>query len=429
MNLDFVLLFLMLFLFMALGLNVASSMMFSAVIYMMIHDISVFSALVQSTTAPRAQTLMSVGFFILAGGLMNTGGITMKIFNFAHDLCCWIPGGLAHANVVGSVIFAGMSGSATADAGGIGKIEIDAMTSQGYELEFSCAVTGASSILSPIIPPSIPAVLLACITGVSTGRLFTAGIVPGLVYSLGMMALIIVIAIKRGYERTKLPPLSKFWKDFVDAFFPLLTPVIILGGIYSGVVTPTEAAVMACLYAMILSLVTREMDLKGIIFTLKDSCRLLMSILYITIAANMFGYVITMEQVPRIVAEMMTANISTSTGCLLAVTVILLILGCVMDGTATIYIAAPVLFPVAIALGCDPVQFCMVFSFTLMIGVITPPFGMVLFVMQGMTGAKYGALCKALLPFMVLAVGMALLMVFCEPLTTWLPDLIYGPMM
>ncbi len=428
MNLHFILLFVMLFGFMALGIPVAIAMVISSMIYMAVFDISIYSAVVQSVSAPMSQTLLATGFFILAGNLMNRGGVTRKIFNFAQDIVGWIPGGLAHANVVASVIFAGMSGSATADAGGLGQIEVEAMTEKGYDLDFSLAVTGASTILSPIIPPSVPAVMLACITGVSTGRLFMAGIVPGIVYAGAMMVMIVFISLKRGYPRNPWPSRKVFVQDLISAFFPLLTPVIILACIYNGVVTPSEAAVLAGVYATILGLVTRDLKIRELPHIFKDGCELLISILFIVIATKMFSYIITLEQVPATISKIMMANVSSPTVCLLIVMLVLLICGCVMDNTATIFIVAPVLFPVATAMGVDPVQFCIVFSFTLMIGVITPPVGMVLFVLQGMSGIEFGKLCKAMFPFMLLAIGMSILMILVPGITTWLPNLIYGAM-
>lgn len=425
MILKFILLFGLLFVFMALGAPVAVSMLFSCFIYMWAFDISIVSAIMQCTTAPMSQTLLSVGFFILAGNLMNNGGVTRKIFKFAKNIVGWIPGGLGHANVIASVIFAGMSGSATADAGGLGQIEVEAMTEDGYDLDFSLAITGASTILSPIIPPSIPAVLLACLTGVSTGRLFTGGIIPGVIFALALMAMVYVIALRRKYPRSPFPTWKVFFKDLLQAFFPLLTPVIILASIYSGVVTPTEAAVLAGAYAILLGLVSRDLKPRDIPRIFKESCDLLVSILFITVAAKILSYIITVEQVPAIISRAMIANVDSGTAFLFIEAAILLICGCVMDGTATIYIVAPILFPISQALGVDPVQFCIVFSFTLMVGVITPPFGMVLFVLQGMSGIAFGRLCKAMLPFIVVSLIMILLLILIPGLSAWLPSLIY----
>ena len=217
-------------------------------------------------------------------------------------------------------------------------------------------------------------------------------------------------------------------QDLISAFFPLLTPVIILACIYNGVVTPSEAAVLAGVYATILGLVTRDLKIRELPHIFKDGCELLISILFIVIATKMFSYIITLEQVPATISKIMMANVSSPTVCLLIVMLVLLICGCVMDNTATIFIVAPVLFPVATAMGVDPVQFCIVFSFTLMIGVITPPVGMVLFVLQGMSGIEFGKLCKAMFPFMLLAIGMSILMILVPGITTWLPNLIYGAM-
>ncbi|MDO4549347.1 MAG: TRAP transporter large permease, partial [Clostridia bacterium] len=386
MILRIIILFVMLFGFMALGTPVASAMLFSSFIYMWAFDINIFSAVVSAMNAPMSQTLLSVGFFILAGNLMNNGGVTRKIFKFAKDIVGWIPGGLGHANVVASVIFAGMSGSATADAGGLGAIEVKAMTDEGYDMDFSLAVTGASTILSPIIPPSIPAVLLACLTGVSTGRLFTGGIIPGFIFAVFLMATVYVIALKRGYPRTPFPGRKAFWRDFMEAFFPLLTPIIILGSIYTGIVTPTEAAVLAGFYAVILGLISRDLKLRDLPRIFAESGKLLISILFITVAARIMQYIITIEQIPAIIANALIANVNSPVVFLIIEAAILLILGCVMDGTATIFIVTPILWPIAQQMGVDPIQFCIVFSFTLMVGVITPPFGMVLFVLQGMSG-------------------------------------------
>ena len=212
------------------------------------------------------------------------------------------------------------------------------MKKNGYDTDFSLAVTGGSTILSPIIPPSIPAVLLACITGASTGRLFMAGVIPGLLYAGIMMVMITVMSVKRKYPRDPFPKGKQFVKDFLAAFFPLLTPVIILGSIYNGVVTPSEAATLAGVYAILVGLCTRDLKVKELPHIFREGVQLLGSILYITVAAKVFSYIITLEQVPTIVAELMVKGIHSPFGCLMVVAVILLICGCVMDGTATIFI-------------------------------------------------------------------------------------------
>ena len=245
MSFNFIWLFVMLFALMALGMPIAFALLVSSFAYISIFKLGFTTAVVQCIQAPMSQTLLSMGFFILAGNLMNNGGVTRRIFRFCQDLVGWIPGGLGHANVVASVIFAGMSGTALGDAGGLGAIEVKAMKDEGFDLDFSLAVTGASSVLGPIIPPSVPMVMLAVITGVSTGRLFFSGVIPGLIAAGGMMFLIWVISVKRHYPRAPFPKGRVLWDSFRQAFFPLMTPVIILASIYTGVVTPSEAAVLA----------------------------------------------------------------------------------------------------------------------------------------------------------------------------------------
>lgn len=426
MSFNFIWLFIMLFGLMALGAPVAMAMLISSLVYMWYFDMSFYSAAVQAISAPMSQTLLATGFFILAGNLMNRGGVTRKIFNFAKDIVGWIAGGLGHANVVASVIFAGMSGSATADAGGLGQIEIEAMTEDGYDLDFAVAVTGASSVLGPIIPPSIPAVMLAVITGVSTGRLFMAGVIPGLLCAVALMILVYIIAVKRGYPRTPFPPAKIFLNDFKAAFLPLLTPAIILGSIYNGVITPSEAAVMAGVYAIILGFLGRDLRVRELPGIFRETCQLLISILFIIIASKIFGYIITIERVPAVVSEIMLGNITSKFACLLVIMAILTVCGCVMDNTATIFIVTPVLFPIAVSMGIDPVHFCMVFIFTLMLGVVTPPVGMVLFVLQGMTGIPFGRMIKAMAPFLIVLFGFALILALFPGITTWLPTLVYG---
>ena len=441
MDLSFIWLFVFLIFMMGLGMPVAIAMLASSFLYMQIFDINFYSAMVQSISAPMSQTLLATGFFILAGNLMNHGGITDRIFGFAKTLVGWIPGGLGHANVVASVIFAGMSGSATADAAGLGRIEIEAMTKNGYDTPFAAATTAASSVIGPIIPPSVPfvmygqsagvspsvpMVMMAVITGVSTGRLFAAGMVPGVICALSQMIVVLIIALKRKYPRTPFPTLSGFWEDLKRSFLPLLTPVLMLVGIYTGAVTPSESAVLAGLYAIALGLLTHEIRIRDLPHIFADSCKFLISVLFIVVASDVFGYIITLERIPNIVTEMMMSSIGSSTGCLLVIVLIMLVVGCFMDGTAAIFIVAPILYPVAVSFGIDPIHFCLIFVFVLMAGVVTPPFGMVLFILQGITKIKFSLLVKNMVPFYIAFAAVILLFVFVPATSTWLPTLIYG---
>ncbi|MBD5149786.1 MAG: TRAP transporter large permease [Oscillibacter sp.] len=428
MSLNFIWLFVMLFIMMALNIPVATSMLISSVVYMLVYDIPIFSASIQSIWSPMSSVLLSTGFFILAGNLMNNGGVTKRIFHFANTMVGWIPGGLAHSNVLASVIFAGMSGTAIGDAGGLGQIEVQAMTDNGYDLDFSLAVTGASSILGPIIPPSVPMVMYSLVGGVSIGRMFMAGIIPGIISAVGMMALCYVISIKRKYAKLKFPTLKEVWSSFRYAFFPLMAPVIILASIYSGVITPSESAVIAAVYAIVIGLFSKDLGIKELPKIFKESFQLFGSVLYIYIASKFFGFVVTYEQVPNALANLVRNSIGNSSPFLffLAVIAILLVCGCIMDNNATILIIAPVLAPLASSFGIDPVHFGLVFIFTMMIGVVTPPVGIILFVLQGMSGISFGKLCRAITPFIILIIGCAILFALVPELSTWLPNLVFG---
>lgn len=427
MSLNIIWLFVMLFGMMALDIPVATSMLVSAVVYMLVFDIPMLSATIQSIWSPMSSILLSTGFFILAGNLMNNGGVTKRIFNFANTLVGWVPGGLGHANVVASVIFAGMSGTAVGDAGGLGQIEVNAMTDNGYDLDFSLAVTGASSILGPIIPPSVPMVMYALVAGASIGKMFMAGIIPGLISAAGMMGLVYYFAKKRNYTKLKFPTGKEFWQSFRYAFFPLLAPIIILVSIYSGVITPSESAVIAAVYAMVIGVLSKDLSIKAIPGIFKESFQLFGSILYIFVASKFFGFVVAYEQVPNYLAKFVVDNIGDSPALFfLCVIVILLICGCIMDNNATILIITPVLAPVAASLGIDPIHFGLVFIFTMMIGVVTPPVGIILFVLQGMSGISFGKLCRAIAPFIIMLIACALLFALVPALSTWLPNLLFG---
>ena len=425
MDYNFLLLFVMFLGMMALGIPVAIALLCSSAIYMWIFDISFLGAITQSIYAPMSATLLSMGFYLFAGNLMNNGGVTRKIFGFCKRIVCWLPGGLGQANIVASLIFAGMSGSALADAGGLGKIELAAMRDDGYDDDFSLAVTGASSVLGPIVPPSIPAVMFAVMTGVSTGRLFMAGVVPGLIACVAMMITVHIIATKRSYPRERFDA-KLAWQSFKSAFFALLTPVIILYCIYSGVVTPSEAAVVAGVYALVLGLASKDLSLKEIPALVKETVEMMSSVLFIVLATKFFGYILTIEQVPSKLANLIVSFVSSPLSGLLLMALLLVICGCLMDNNATILVVTPVLFPIAQALGIDPVHFGLVFIFTLMVGVITPPVGMVLFVLQGMSGISFGRLCKAVAPFIFVLFACDLLFILFPGLSTWLPTLIYG---
>ena len=370
--------------------------------------------------------LLAVPFFILAGNLMNTAGITARIFDFALALVGWLRGGLGHVNVGASVIFAGMSGAAVADAGGLGAIEIKAMRDAGYDDDFSVGITAASSTIGPIIPPSLPMVIYGVVAGASIGQLFAAGFIPGLIMALSLMIMVAVISWRRNYPRDRAFRLGVLWTAFRRAFLSLLTPVIIVGGILSGAFTPTEAAVAACAYALFLGLfVYRTLTLRRFLRVSFDTIETTAVVLFVVGAAAIFAWVLTSNRAPEVVAGMLLAVSDRPWVILLLINLILLVVGCFMETVAAITIMVPVLLPVAVELGIDPVHFGVIMVLNLMIGLLTPPVGMVLYVLARVANISFERAVVGTAPFLVPLVVVLMLITFVPSLTMWLPTLIY----
>lgn len=368
--------------------------------------------------------LLAIPFFILAGNLMNNGGITTRIFRFANSLVGYIPGGLGHANVVASIIFSGMSGSAVADAGGLGMVEMKAMNDEGYEPEFSAAVTAASATIGPIIPPSIPMVVYGVMAEVSIGALFAGGFIPGLLLGLVMMIIIYFKAIKNDYPRNERFDFGELWASFKSAFLALLTPIIIIGGILSGIVTPTEAAVVATVYALFLGIVVyRQLKIKDIFRILIESMETTATVTFIIAAAASFAWLIAIEGIPADIA-MAVGGISQKWIFLLLFNIFFLLLGTFMETLSIEVIMVPVLVPIMQMLGLNPLHMGVVLVLNLMIGLITPPIGMSLFITSKVGGVKLEKLYKAVLPFLLPLIGVLFLITYFDRLVTWLPDLL-----
>lgn len=420
------LLFGLFFLFLIMGMPVAFCMMCSAVFYCMTYGESINMVLTRTIAGPSSFTLMALAFFILAGNIMNNGGVTDQIFGFCKKAVGWIPGGLGHANVLASVIFAGMSGAAVADAGGLGAIEVKAMRDDGYDDEFSVAVTGASSIIGPIIPPSIPVVVYAVAAGVSVGKLLIGGIFPGLVLAFCMMVYIYFVSKKRHYPRHKFEGLPALGRSFVKSIPALLTPCIILGGILTGICTPTEASAVAVAYALALSLVSRNLSLKDLPKILDDTILTTMSVLFIVGCANGFGYIITIAQLPQQMIDLFSTFISDRYTALLLINLFLLVVGMLMESLSALTLLTPILVPIAMSYGIDPVHFGIVMILNLMIGMLTPPVGMVLFVLSRMTPVPFEKICKAMIPFIVMCLVALVIIALFPPVVTFLPNLLMG---
>lgn len=367
--------------------------------------------------------LMAVPFFVLAGDLMNQGGTTRRLINFANMLVGRIPGGLAQTNVVASMFFGGISGSAVADAAAMGSILVPGMVRQGYGAGFSAAVTAASSTMGPIIPPSIFMVIMGVTTGLSIGGLFAAGIVPGLMLGLAMMALSWFIAIRRNFPRDNEPiTRSRVWRETKSAGPALLAPVIILGGILGGVFTPTEAAAVAVLYSFILGVfIYRELDAKKIFHVLVESGITTSVLLLIIGMANIFAWVLTSEQVPMRLANAMLSITENPYMILLLVNALLIFIGMFLEGGAAIIILAPTLLAVATQVGIDPLHFGLIMVLNIAVGLLTPPLGVCLFVVCGVTGLSLTRVTKAVLPFLAVEILVLLLVTYLPGLILFLP--------
>src|SRR5258705_2067155 len=367
--------------------------------------------------------LIAVPMFIFAANVMNSGSLSERIYGLAHALMGRFRGGLAHVNVLASVIFSGMSGSAIADAVGPGMVEIEMMCKENrYSRPFAVAVSAASATIGPIIPPSIPMVLYALVSGASVGALFLGGGVPGLLMAAAMMLVIIWIARRRNFPMEAPVPWREIPRIFLRTLLPLLMPVLLLGGIYSGVFTPTEAAAVAALYALVLALfVYRALDWKGLVSVLAESARSTAVVGIIICGAFIFNYVLATEQMPARVAEWFTSLELGPLGFLLVANLVFLVLGCLLDTTTLLLVLVPLLVPVAKAVGVDLVHFGVVIVVNMMIGLLTPPYGVLVFVMSGLAGTPVKEIVRELVPFILALVAVLFLITFVPSLVLALP--------
>jgi TRAP-type C4-dicarboxylate transport system permease large subunit len=408
--------------------------------------------------------LLAVPFFIWAGNLMNSAGITNRIYNFALALVGWLKGGLGHVNVVGSMIFAGMSGTAIADAAGLGTIEIKAMTDHGYSKEFSVGVTAASATVGPIIPPSLPFVIYGMMASVSIGQLFLAGVIPGIIMGITMMLTVAYFAHTRNFGRDvpfSARKLAKaalevatvacvpggawlLWRmgipggwaviiafavllvldklfDF-SAVMALLTPVMLIGGMTLGVFTPTEGAIAASIWALFLGLVWyRTLDWKRLVKLTMDTIETTAAVLFIVAAASIFGWLLTVAHVTDAVAEWVLAFTHEAWVFLLLANILMLFVGCFLEPTAAITLLVPILIPICLKLGIDPVHFGLVMVLNLMIGLLHPPMGTVLFVLSRVAKLSIERTTIAILPWLVPLLATLLLCTYVPQIVLWLP--------
>ena len=423
---ELTLMFVMLFALLIAGAPVAVALGVSSLYFIATSGMPSLVVLHNMVNGINSFPLIAVPFFIMAGHLMNTAGITTKIFTFARATVGWMHGGLGHVNVGASVIFAGMSGAAVADAGGLGNIEIKAMREAGYDTDFSVGITAASSTIGPIIPPSLPLVVYGVIADTSIGQLFAAGLIPGVIMALALMAMVGAYSRMRGYPRDDRFKLRVFLVTFADALLPLFTPIIIVGGILSGMFTPTEAAIAAVAYSLFLGLlVYRTLNLKRILRVSMDTIETTASIMMIVAASAIFAWILTANQVANLFAQQLLGLTEDPTMILLIIMGIVLFVGCFMETIAAITILTPVLLPVAMQIGIDPVHFGVILILNLMIGLLTPPVGMVLYVLSKVAAVPFERCVIATAPFLVPLLVVLLLLSFVPSLSMWLPVYLY----
>jgi len=416
--------------FMFLGVPVAVSMGLTAVLtFVFLGQEFVLTMVAQRMySSTTAFTLLAIPFFILAGNLMNTGGITRRVFRFALALVGHFRGGLGHVNVVASMIFSGMSGAAVADAAGLGLVEMEAMTKAGYSPRFSAAITAASSTIGPVVPPSIPFVIYGSITGVSVGKLFLAGCTPGVLMGIAMMIGVYIVSRRRNYPKESMASFKELVNSAEEASLALGTPVIIIGGILGGIFTPTEAAVVASVYALFLGLVVyRELTVRELPRVLWDTLMHTLRVMFIISAAGFFGWLLIHQRIPEQVITGLTALTGSKWGLLMVIIFILLVLGCFLEGIAVLVITIPVFMPLIALYGINDVQFGVIMTLCSMLGLLTPPVGMSLYAVSSISGVPIGPLTREMWPYLLGIFLVLLIMTFFPNFSLWLPNLLMGP--
>lgn len=422
------LLFISLGLLMIIGFPIALCLVMSSLLYLLFYDLAPsLQVLYRMVNGIDSFPLLAVPFFIFAGSIMNESGITTRVFDFAKACVGWMRGGLGHVNIGASLIFAGMSGAAVADAGGLGSIEIKAMRDAGYEEGFSIGITAASSTVGPIIPPSLAMVIYGVMASCSIGKLFVAGMVPGLITAIALMLMVAYMAKKRNYPRDTSFSFGTLWHSFRGAFLSLLAPVLVIGGMLSGIYTPTEAAVAVSAYALFLGVVVyRTLTLKKFIQLSFETAETTAIILFIVAGAAIFSWILTANSVATNFAEFLLEVTQNKILILLLLNVILLVVGCFIDTLAAITIMTPILLPIAIKLGISPIHFGVLMVLNLNIGLLTPPVGVVLYVLGRVANVPFETVIKGVLPFLIPLFIVLLMLTFIPQFSMWLPDLVYN---
>ncbi|PXX96265.1 TRAP transporter large permease [Halomonas sp. LBP4] len=410
-----------------IGMPIAFALGIASLAYLLLEGISLTIVPQRLYAGIDTFVLLCIPGFVLAGNLMNVGNITENIVRFSNALLGHIRGGLGLANVGGSMIFGGISGTAVADSASIGSVMIPGMAKSGYDKPFAAAVTAASSTVGPIIPPSVPMIIAGSLSGVSVGRMFLAGAIPGLLLGLAMMVTVYILAIRRGYPKGARVPFLQLLREARTAFWALLMTAIILYGIIGGFFTPTEASIVASLYALVVGMyVYKGLSWRKLPAILTDTVFTSAALLLMVGLANLFGWILTSEQIPQMIAGLILTISENPLVVILILNLILLFVGAFMETIAALIILFPALLGVATGVGMDPVHFAVMAVLNLMIGLTTPPVGVCLFVVAGIGRLPMLTVARAIVPFLVCNLAVLLLVSYVPAISMWLPNLLLG---
>lgn len=405
---------------------IAYAIAIACLVYIVIKGIPLIILPLKMYSGIDVFVLLSIPGFILAGNLMNHGGITEKIIQFCNHIFGHVRGGLSLANIGASMLFAGISGTAVSDTASIGSVMIPAMKKEGYKADFACAVTAASSTVGPIIPPSVPMIIAATLTGLSVGKLFLAGALPGLLLGLGFIVTAYFLSKKQPHLRKKRSSFLEVLKGFFDTFWSLLMTFIILFGIIGGVFTPTEASIVAVLYAACVGLfIYRKLKFKEIPRIILDSFKTSASLMILVGFSNLLGWILVTEGLPALISEGLLGITTNKIIILLLINVILLIVGSFMETIAALLIMFPVLLNVAVGVGVDPIQFAVIAVLNLIIGLTTPPVGVCLFVASSIGKISIDQVSRAILPFLLVSILVLMLVTYIPQISLFLPSLFF----
>jgi C4-dicarboxylate transporter, DctM subunit len=410
--------------FIAIGTPIGITLGVISLIYLLIEKIPLEILIQQALQGSNKFVLVAIPFFLLTGELMKEGEISNKLINFANSFVGHIRGGLAHVNIVVSMLFAGISGSALADTSAIGSVLIPEMVEKGYDRDFSTAVTGISSIVGPIIPPSMPMIIAAYLARQSVGKMFLGGAIPGILFGLGMMAVVLMLSKKYNFPLEGKFTIKNFFHTFIEAILPLLTPAIILGGIMFGIFTASQAGAIAATYSFILGVfIYKHINLSKFLNVIKNTATKTASVMFVVALANVYTWMIVNERIPQYLLRHLFLITDNSYILLGLIVLSLLLIGCILSTTPAIILSIPVLVPIASTIGFDPLYFSVLATIILCIGTITPPVGLTLYLVSSIGKVEVEKVLSKLIPFYLIVIIVVILLIIFPGLITWLPGL------